>query len=389
MLIPSKHSGYQVGIRLYPGGGKGGSSAPPPDPALIAAQIRSMGIQDSMITKMMTNADAMLPLQQEQMQFGIDTARTAYGQSQQDRDWMLDRRGSLSGLQDTLVKDAAEFNTADKTNQLVGQAQADVNAGFSSARDQGQRALSRAGVNPNSGKSLAMNNQASIAQASALAGVSNKARQDAVTEGRALTDRATNALAGYPAMSAAATGAGAGYGGMGLSTANNGLAGMNSGFSAVSGAAGQMGSNASNMFSAQASYKNQQDQMANQGDPFMNLLGQAGGMWAMGGFKTSDINAKEGIEDLAQGEALEKVKAIPVSEWQYKPGRGEDPGRHIGPMAQDVNQIVGERAAPGGTKVDLVSLNGLNMAATQDLSSEVDALKSEVRRLSFKGGIHG
>ena len=88
MLIPNKHSGYKAGIRLYPGG-KGGSSAPPPDPALIAAQIKSMGIQDDAINAMLRNADEMLPMQKEQMQFGLDTSREAYKQSQADREWML------------------------------------------------------------------------------------------------------------------------------------------------------------------------------------------------------------------------------------------------------------------------------------------------------------
>ncbi len=386
MLIPNKHSGYQTGIRLYPGGGKGGSSAPAPDPALIAAQIKSMGIQDSAITEMMANNTAMAPLQKEQMQFGLDSARTAYDQSQEDRSWMLTRRDDLSGLQDTMTQEAADFNTEDKTNQLVGQAQADVNAGFSSARDQGQRALSRAGVNPNSGKSLAMSNQASIAQAASLAGASNKARSDAVTEGRMLTDRASNALAGYPAMSAQATGAGAGYGTAGVGVAGSTLSSMNGGLSAVSGAAGQMGSNASSMWGAQANYKNQQDQMANQGDPFMNLIGQGAMMYAM----KSDVNAKEAINPLAPGEALDKVSAIPVSEWQYKPGESDDGGqRHVGPMAQDVQRVVGDGAAPGGKMIDLMSLNGLNMAATKDLNQEVKALKQEVKRLAIKGGLNG
>jgi hypothetical protein len=43
MIIPSKHSGYQAGIRLYPGGGGGGApaevapAAPPPPPARMAS----------------------------------------------------------------------------------------------------------------------------------------------------------------------------------------------------------------------------------------------------------------------------------------------------------------------------------------------------------------
>jgi hypothetical protein len=54
-----------------------------------------------------------------------------------------------------------------------------------------------------------------------------------------------------------------------------------------------------------------------------------------------------------------------------------------------VQRVAGEQVAPGGTKIDLVSLNGLNMAATKDLSRKVDQLTSAVSRLAIKGGIPG
>ena len=102
-------------------------------------------------------------------------------------------------------------------------------------------------MNPNSGMALALGNQNSTQQAMAQAGASNKVRQAARAEGYALTDRASNALSGYPAMGMAATGAGAGFGASGLGIANNGLAGMNGGQSAMGSMAGNMGQNASGM----------------------------------------------------------------------------------------------------------------------------------------------
>lgn len=231
-------------------GGKGGD-APPPDPALIAAQIKSMGIQDGAIQDILRQSAEMAPLQKEQIQFGLDSAKTAYAQSQDDRGYMLNRRQKLSGLQDTIVNDATTFNTADRANELAGQATADVNQGFSSAREQSGRAMARMGVNPSSGRALAMGNQTSIAQAAALAGANTNARTGARMEGRALTDRASNALAGYPAMGMQATGAGAGIGASGISMANTGLAGLNSGAMGAGGMAGQMGANAAGMYGIQ------------------------------------------------------------------------------------------------------------------------------------------
>ena len=238
------------GMRLH--GGKGGGAAPPPDPRLVEAQIRSMGIQDDVIKRVMQQSEEIQPLQKEQLQFGLDTARTAYDQSQEDRKWMLDRRGSLTTMQDTLARDAQGFRTEDKANELAGKAMADVNQGFANAEGQQSRALARMGVNPSSGKALAIGNQTAIAKATALAAAGSGARDRARTEGYALTDRATNALAGYPAMGMQATGAGAGYGASGTAIANQGLAGMNSGYGAAGTMAGQMGSNASNMYGNQA-----------------------------------------------------------------------------------------------------------------------------------------
>ncbi len=318
-----------VGFILY--GSKGGSSAPAPDPALIAAQIKSMGIQDSAITKMITNADDLAPLQKEQMQFGLDTSKTAYDQSQADREWMLDRRGSLSGLQDTLVSDANSFNTDARREQLAGQANADVTQAFSSARDQNGRAMARMGVNPSSGRALDMGNQMSIAQAAASAGASNKARSDARTEGYALTDRATNALSGYPAMSSNATASGANFGGMGLSTANSGLAGMNSGYGAGSSAAGSMGANAAGMYGAMGSYKNGQDQI-NQGESLGSILGGVGGL-ALGISKFSDRRLKDNIVLVGKDEAT----GLNLYEFNYK---SQPSLRFRGVMADEVEAFM-------------------------------------------------
>lgn len=233
------------------GGDSGGGGAPATDPRLVEAQIKSMGLQDDAMTQIMKNSAEMAPLQKEQLQFGLSSAKTAYAQSQDDRGFMLDRRKNLSGVQDTILADAATFNTDAKREELAGQAMADVNQGFSSAREQSGRAMARMGVNPSSGAALAMNNQTSVAQAGALASASNQARTGARLEGRALTDRASNALAGYPAMSMTATGQGAGFGASGISIANTGLAGLNSGALEAGRIAGQMGSNAAGMYGIQ------------------------------------------------------------------------------------------------------------------------------------------
>jgi hypothetical protein len=258
--------------------GSKSSNAQAPDPRLVDAQIKSMGYQDEAIKRITANSDEMLPLQKESMRFGLDTSRAAYDQSQEDRSWMLGRRGALTGLQDTLISDAASYNAGDEGERMAGLAVGDVNQGFSSARDQFARGMTRMGVNPNDGKFAAASRQSTNDQALAIASAKTKTRQAAKEIGWSLTDRASNALSGYPAMAAGVTGAGAGYGASGLGLTNTGLAGMNSGYGAAGTLAGGMGSNAPNMWGTQASYKNGQDQIAAQSDPASNILGAAAGV---------------------------------------------------------------------------------------------------------------
>lgn len=312
--------------------GSKSSSAPAPDPRLVEAQIRSMGIQDDVIKRVMKQSEEILPLQKEQLQFGLDTARTAYDQSQQDRTWMLDRRGLLSSMQDTLSQDARSFNTEDKANELAGKAMADVNQGFANAEGQQSRALARMGVNPSSGKALAMGNQTAIAKAAALAAAGTGARDRARTEGYALTDRATNALAGYPAMGMQATQSGAGFGASGTTIANQGLAGMNSGYGAAGTMAGQMGQNATSMYGAMGSYKNGADNAAANANPMGALLGAGAQLGAAAIFK-SDPRLKQNIELVGRDERT----GLNLYEFAYKDMPHE---RWRGVMADEVMQVM-------------------------------------------------
>jgi hypothetical protein len=111
--------------------GSKSSSAPPPDPRLMEAQLRSMGIQDDVITQIMANANEMLPLQKAQTQFALDTAKQAVTDSQADRSWMLTRRNLLSGVQDQLVSDATGFNAKQRSDQFAAEAGADAQAAIS------------------------------------------------------------------------------------------------------------------------------------------------------------------------------------------------------------------------------------------------------------------
>lgn len=313
--------------------GSKASDAPAPDPRLVEAQLKSMGIQDDAIKRIVQQSEDIQPLQREQMQFGLDTARSAYDQSQQDRGWMLDRRGLLSTMQDTLTKDARTFDTDAKRDELAGKAGADVAQAFAAAKDQSNRNMARMGVNPSDGKAAAMGNQLSIAQALGTAQAMTGARTQARQEGYALTDRATNALSGYPAMGMQATGAGAGFGASGINLSNQGLAGMNSGFGAAGTMAGQMGQNATSMFGAQANYKIGADKAAADANPMGALLGAGAQLGAAAIGKYSDRRLKQNIELVGRDERT----GLSLYEFAYKDAPHE---RWRGVMADEVLQVM-------------------------------------------------
>lgn len=346
-------------MRLH--GGKG-SSAPPPDPELIKAHIKSLGVQDSVIEKMMANADAMQPYQMEQLQFGIDqqkrlaplqeqqlqfglkSANTAYEQSQDDRAWALQKRGQLDKAQGALLDEAAAYDEGQRRDDIFGKATGDITQSFDQAEAQGLRTMSRMGVNPSDAKMGAMINQTNLQEALAKSQAGSKSSEMARAEGMQLKSNAANMLSGYPSMGMQASSQGAGFGGMGLTIANNGLAGagnamnfmgaglqgMNAGYGQAGQMAGQMGSSAANMWGAQANYQNQQDQIAASSDPFAALLGAGATLGAAYlGKKPSDRRLKTDIEMVGRNQRT----GLNLYAFRYINGDGK---RYIGVMADEV-----------------------------------------------------
>ena len=276
-------------------------------------------------------------------------------------------------MEQAIAADANSFNTPERAAQAVGKAQADVNAGFGNAQAQQQRAMSRMGVNPSSGRAMAMQNQTSIAQAAALAGASNKARTDTETLGYARKMDAANLGRGLASNQATSMGVALNAGnsatanaGLTLSQGNQAAAQMGQGFTT----AGNLNQSAGNLYGQSAQLQNQANANNN---AWMGAAGSALGGWASGGFATSSKDAKKNFKPVSDDQALKSVEKTPVTNWNYKPGEG-DGGNHTGPMAQTVQKNMGEQAAPGGKMIDLVTLNGVNMAAIAALSRKVDKL---------------
>lgn len=254
-----------------------GADVPAPDPRLIDAQIKSLGIQDQAIQYMIDASKDMAPQQRQMMQDSIDRSKVLWQQSQEDREFALGKRAQLAGIQNAIVRDANSFNTEDRRAELAGEAMGDVNQAFANARGQSQREMARMGMNPNDGRQAAMSGQMAAQQALGLATAGNKARAQARQEGYQLTDRANNALAGYPSMSASSVGMGAGVAGMGQQALSQGQAGMLAPSQAIVSGAGAMSANAGNIWGQQnQAYQQAQQQDAAAGGLFGQALGTFG-----------------------------------------------------------------------------------------------------------------
>lgn len=107
-------------------------------------------------------------------------------------------------------------------------------------------------------------------------------------------------------------------------------------------------------------------------------LGQAAG------FLLSDEGKKKGTGKRADTKkALAEVVDTPVDEgWEYDEAKGAPAGsggtKHTGPMAQKVRKTMGEKVAPGGKAIDLVSMNGNLMAGMQELAKRMSKLEKRI-----------
>lgn len=267
------------GLILY--GGSGGGT-PPPDPELVDAQIESLGIQNQAAHQMMANAQALHPIQIEQMKFGLKAAETAYRDSREDRAYSLERRGHLTGLQNTMIDEAKSFNSGAKQEEYAARGVADAETMVAGAEESAARDLARRGVNPASGAALAQGNASSIAKAGIKVSAANAGRTQAREEGRALGDRAANVLAGYPAMGMNSTQNGMANGMAGLSVANQAVGGIAGGFGAAASAAGGAGSTAAQLYGTQAGiYNNAQNAAAQEQAGQYAAIGTVVGMGAI------------------------------------------------------------------------------------------------------------
>ncbi len=95
-----------------------------------------------------------------------------------------------------------------------------------------------------------------------------------------------------------------------------------------------------------------------------------GGSWT----SISDRRLKENFRKVSNEELLQKIAALPITNWNYKSQPASQ--RHIGPMAQDFYaafQLDGEGA---DTTINTMDIIGVNMAAIQALEKRTQRINN-------------
>lgn len=298
------------------------------------------------------------------------------------------QKNTFRPLEQGIVAGAQAYDTEERRAAESGKAMADVTQGFTAAKDQNMRSMARMGVNPSAGRSVAMGNQMAIAQASAQAQAAAGARQSVETQGYARKMDAANLGRGLASNQATSAGIALNAGNSAVGNAGQTLAQGNQ-------AAQQMGQGwgtAINANNSAGQLYGKSAELASQDSGLMGVVGQLGGAAIS---KYSDETLKTDITTADPEQALAEINSTPVKEFKYDPAklaaRGipeaeVDAGKSTGPMAQDVNANMGEDAAPGSEKINLVTLNGKAFLAIQALDKRVNKLSKLIESGNVSAG---
>lgn len=285
-------------------------------------------------------------------------------------------------LEKEMAADAASYDTPERRAAAAAAATADVESSVAAQRGATMREMERAGVNPASGKTMAMQGSMDLGAAKLKAGAGTQAIRAVETIGAAKKADAVNLGRGIASSQASNAALALQQGNSGIANSNNSLNAASAGVSGVqqgyAGAQSGLGSAAGTLGNIAG-----QQQAANNASAANTTagIGAAASIAAM--IFLSDKKKKKDITPKDPEEALEAVVDTPVSTWRYDAEKGgiDDGGvQHTGPMAQDVQATMGDSVAPGGKVIDAVSQAGMAMAAIQGLNLKVDKLAAAIQK---------
>lgn len=365
------------GRRLYFFDLGGDSSPPPPDYTPLAnsskesAQIMAT-LGEKQLAESQRQYDANSGIAKQVVGAQLDIMQQTADQGKEYYDYA---KSTFRPVEEGLVKDAADFSTAGAKEQFARSAAADLEGQQANEQAQSDRAMAAMGVNPNSGRFAGMKRAQTILNSGARAGATSSARVQA--DNLAFAKRMDVAGLGrnLPGASVAAYGAATGAGnsavgnqmapggqllsGMaqGANITGAGLSIQNQGLSAIAGAQG-------------GDYRARLSADATQFGSMLSGLGAIGtGVGALAVFSSKKLKTDKRPAD----QALNGVRNLNIGKWKYKKGVA-DGGEHVGPYAEDVHKEFGNKVAPGGKMIDMISMQGVMLKAIQELDGKVASL---------------
>lgn len=117
-------------------------------------------------------------------------------------------------------------------------------------------------------------------------------------------------------------------------------------------------------------FKTWGDALLQDSESFSNIASGVGGIAG-----ASDVNIKQDITPAPS--VLEKIEALPVFAWQYKPWTNQPAGRHIGPMAQDFKAAFDLGA--DDKSINFIDGQGVLFQAIKELMARVRQLEAQLQ----------
>jgi hypothetical protein len=333
--------------------------------------------------------DAAFQTQQQIAAAQLAAQQQSTAQAQDYSDYS---KATFRPLEQSIVSDAASYNTPERQQAAADQATADVRQGASVAQTASAQNLARMGYDPTQNAS-----KQAAAEALAESGAATNARTRTEATGHAMEMDAASLGRNLPSAQTAAiqTGVNAGNaaGGAnvgGLNVLNSGAALMGAGYGTALqgyGTAGQL--------YGQSAQLSQQDNSGLWGA--IGSLGGAAISRSSKKVKTSGadmpdevaldaVNAEAGSAPVdtppapvsaspGKGRVTRKLASMSNQAWKYHPGV-EDGAVHVGPYAEEAHAKLGNHVAPGGKKIDMHESADMNGKAIAELSARVKKLSA-------------
>jgi hypothetical protein len=340
---------HSLGMTLE--GGGGGGKAPPPDPNIGKAQLKLAQLSEESLNwwkseiypDMKRIAEQQEARADDQWAFDRNIATRQQEIAEAEYKRLVEQ---FYPLQDKLIEDARNYNTAGEQERQSGLAMGDVRDQFNQGRANARMEARSYGIDPTAGRYQGMERAVDVAEAGTAAAAATRARAAAEQLGWAKTmdaiglgmgqfgNQATStglALNASNSATAAGQTAMANYSGM----ANSG----NQAYGSAMSGWNNVGSLGVQKYNADVdAYKARQQARGTSAAGFGNMFGQLGAAGIQAGMFGSDPRVKQNVERIGTFAPLD----IGVYSFEYKDEFKErfGHGERVGFMADEVEAVL-------------------------------------------------